>query len=102
MSTSGFCDAPVDARGFQRSSHCDAERPNEGRNKPTRRTRREALTGKLSTACGGFLIVSALFVTCQSAVEAQTISLGAAQNFAILGGSTVTNTGPTLISGNVG
>ena len=102
MSTSRFCDAPVDARGFQRSSHCDAERPNEGRHKPTRRTRREALTGKLSTACGGFLIVSALFVTCQSAAEAQTISLGAAQNFAILGGSTVTNTGPTLISGNVG
>jgi hypothetical protein len=40
-------------------------------------------------------------VYCASPVSAQ-ISLGTSQSFGVLAGSTVTNTGPTIVSGNVG
>lgn len=48
------------------------------------------------------LVLSGLFATCFSAVGQTTIILGAAQNFTILGASTVTNTGATIINGNLG
>jgi hypothetical protein len=48
------------------------------------------------------LIASLLLVASYSPVKAQTISLETAQNSAILGGSTVTNTGPATIPGNFG
>jgi hypothetical protein len=43
----------------------------------------------------------AAFVFCTSSVFAQ-IPLGTAQNFAVLGGTTVTNTGPTVVTGDLG
>jgi len=41
-------------------------------------------------------------VLCGAAPALAQIPLGTAQNFAVLGGSTVTNTGPSAITGNLG
>jgi type VI secretion system secreted protein VgrG len=61
---------------------------------PSNNTRRSAAT------CAAVLIVFALLATSWSAA-ASVISLGAAENVAVLGSSTVTNTGPTIVTGNV-
>jgi hypothetical protein len=56
------------------------------------------MTHKLA-ACVTF----AALICAASAASAQTApSLGAAQSFSVLGGSTITNTGPTVVTGNLG
>ena len=50
----------------------------------------------------GVLPIGALAATLPRLAAATAPSLGSAQSFAVLGGSTVTNTGPTVVTGDLG
>jgi hypothetical protein len=55
-------------------------------------------------ACAAGLLLVALLVTAPLASSAQgaSVPLGTAESFAVLAGTTVTNTGPSVISGDLG
>jgi hypothetical protein len=54
---------------------------------------------KLTSAWTAFSAAFLLFISIPAAAQ---VSLGTAQNFGVLGGSAVTNTGATTVNGNVG
>lgn len=65
--------------------------------------RRGLFTRTVSAVSGaGLLLALLLTAVLASSAHAQSVGLGTADRFAVLGGSTVTNTGPTLITGDLG
>lgn len=70
--------------------------------RPSATTKNKALFGKSRCTRAESWIIAGFFATTCSVRATDAVSLGEASNFGVLGGSTVTNTGPSVITGNVG
>lgn len=63
--------------------------------------RRPSLSGTLALSAVCFATVAAFAIPAASAATAK-VGLGTATSFAVVAGSTITNTGPSVIAGNIG
>ena len=63
--------------------------------------RRPLLSGTLALSAVCFATVAAFAIPAASAATAK-VGLGTATSFAVVAGSTITNTGPSVIAGNIG
>src|SRR5271170_1820042 len=68
------------------------------------RRRRPARAGRYTVGAGAVLLglLSSLLFASSALAEAASVGLGTAAPFSVLAGSTVTNTGPTTMFGNLG
>ena len=62
----------------------------------------ETIMKKLNRASIGVLVATFLFGLTGLVIAATSVNLGAADNFAVLAGSTITNTGSSVINGDLG
>ncbi|HEY0792205.1 MAG TPA: ice-binding family protein [Chthoniobacterales bacterium] len=84
-------------------SNCESGDKSERTGKPVKNPTVARIRARTSDAVRmAAFLVAGLLAPSWSPVAAQTVSLGAAQNTAVLGGATVTNTGATTVIGNVG
>ena len=72
------------------------------RYEPTATRRRMGARAAAKLASVGLLAVSATLALASGAQAATSVPLGTADSFAVLAGSTITNTGATVVNGNLG